>query len=597
MDASFVNIAIVVVYLAAMLAFGWWGKSRTKNNSDFLVAGRRLGPFLYTGTMAAVVLGGASTVGGVGLGYKFGISGMWLVVAIGAGVLLLSLLFASTIQKLKIYTVSQMLTLRYGSNATQTSGIVMLAYTLMLCATSTGAYATIFVVLFGWDRALAIAIGGGHRAGLLDHRRHVVHHADRQGAVRHQDGRHLLPDAAVHARTTPAASTGSAAGWTPRFFQIDGIGAQTIITFFVVYTLGLLIGQDIWQRVFTAKTPEVARWGGTTAGVYCILYGAAGALIGLGARVALPQIDVKALGKDVVYAEVATHLLPVGIGGLVLAAAVAAMMSTASGALIAAATVARADVLPFVAGWFGKTVNTDDTDNPEHDVKANRMWVLGLGIVAIVIAIVTKDVVAALTIAYDILVGGLLVAILGGLVWKRGTGVAAAASMAVGTVVTLGTMIILEINAEVPLDGIYANEPIYYGLAASAVVYIAVSLLTKPTDPAVMQNWRRRVAGERGRGRKGPGPDALGPGLAGSRPQFPRVKGRRRRSPSRGRAVGLWQLNGPLARITHFPPAQGILHLPRAPPVSRRPGSPPRPGERAGRPLREAPRPRSPRHH
>ena len=36
----------------------------------------------------------------------------------------------------------------------------MLAYTLMLCVTSTIAYATIFVVLFGWDRALAIAIGG-----------------------------------------------------------------------------------------------------------------------------------------------------------------------------------------------------------------------------------------------------------------------------------------------------------------------------------------------------------------------------------------------------------------------------------------------------
>ncbi len=200
MDANFVNIAIVVVYLVAMLAFGWWGKSRTKNNSDFLVAGRRLGPFLYTGTMAAVVLGGASTVGGVGLGYKFGISGMWLVVAIGAGVLLLSLLFAGTIQKLKIYTVSQMLTLRYGSQATQTSGIVMLAYTLMLCATSTGAYATIFVVLFGWDRCARHRHRRRHRAGLLHHRRHVVHHPRRPGPVRHQDRRHLLPDAALHAQ-------------------------------------------------------------------------------------------------------------------------------------------------------------------------------------------------------------------------------------------------------------------------------------------------------------------------------------------------------------------------------------------------------------
>src|SRR6476661_5061292 len=122
-------------------------------------------------------------------------------------------------------------------------------------------------------------------------------------------------------------------------------------------------------------------------------------------------------------------------------------------------------------------------------------WVLVLGVVAIVIAIITKDVVAALTIAYDILVGGLLVAILGGLIWKRGTGIAAAASMGVGSVVTLSTMIILEINAKEPLEGVFANEPIYYGLLASAVVYVAVSLLTKPTDPAVMKNWHERVAG------------------------------------------------------------------------------------------------------
>ena len=50
----------------------------------------------------AVVLGGASTVGGVGLGYKFGISGMWLVVAIGAGSALFSGVFFPT-QLLQTY--------------------------------------------------------------------------------------------------------------------------------------------------------------------------------------------------------------------------------------------------------------------------------------------------------------------------------------------------------------------------------------------------------------------------------------------------------------------------------------------------------------
>lgn len=495
MDASAINSAIVIAYLVAMLAFGWWGKSRTKNNSDYLVAGRRLGPLLYTGTMAAVVLGGASTVGGVGLGYKFGISGMWLVVAIGSGVLLLSLLFAGMIQRLRIYTVAQMLTLRYGTRSTQTSGIVMLAYTLMLCATSTSAYATIFVVLFGWDRWVAIAVGGAivlvysTIGGMWS-----ITLADQVQFVIKTVGVFLLMLPFV--LNAAGGFDGIRQRVDASFFQWDGIGVQTIITYFVVYTLGLLIGQDIWQRVFTAKTPGVARWGGTTAGIYCVLYGLAGAVIGMAARVALPDIDVKNLGKDVVYAEVATHVLPLVIGGLVLAAAVAAMMSTASGALIAAATVARTDVVPFVASWFGRKVTVEHDRNPEEDVRENRWWVLGLGVAAIIIAILVKDVVAALTIAYDILVGGLLVAILGGLVWKRGTGLGAAVSMGAGTVVTLGTMTWLEIHAAVPLDGIYANEPIYYGLIASAVSYIAVSLLTPRTDAGVMLAWERRVSGK-----------------------------------------------------------------------------------------------------
>ncbi|MCG3005628.1 sodium:solute symporter, partial [Escherichia coli] len=75
---------------------------------------------------------------------------------------------------------------------------------------------------------------------------------------------------------------------------------------------------------------------------------------------------------------------------------------------------------------------------PEHEVSNNRWWVFGLGVVIMILAIVVDDVVAALTISYDILVGGLLISILGGLIWRRGNGVGAAWSMAAGTAVTLG---------------------------------------------------------------------------------------------------------------------------------------------------------------
>lgn len=130
-------------------------------------------------------------------------------------------------------------------------------------------------------------------------------------------------------------------------------------------------------------------------------------------------------------------------------------------------------------------------------MRSNRLYVAAFGVAMIVIACVLQDVVAALTVAYDILVGGLLVPILGGLLWRRGTGAGALLAMAVGTVATLTTMFVV--------GDIYANEPVYVGLAAGLVAYVVASLGSRPTDPAVLAEWDRRVSGENSR----PAPTAV----------------------------------------------------------------------------------------
>lgn len=471
------NLAIILLYLAALIFFGYMGKRRAKNAEDFRVAGRRLGPLLYTGTMSAVVLGGASTVGGVGLGYTYGISGMWLVVAIAAGVILLSLIFAPIISKLKIYTVSQMLTLRYGVRATQVSAIVMLGYTLMIAVTSTAAYASIFRVMFDIDRTWAILLGSlvVIAYSLLGGMWSITLTDMMQFAI-------MTVGIFLFMLPFSLSRTGGWEGLSERlsaeYFSLGTMGTNSIITMFVIYTLGVLVGQDIWQRVFSARSPEVARWGGTGAGVYIALYGVAGAVIGMAAAVLAPGLE----SQDDAFATVAQNYLPTGVGGVVLAAGVAAMMSTASGALIAAATVARVDVVPFLTG---KPALAEGADEPDTALAADRIYLLVLGVLATALAIFLTDTVTSLTIAYDILVGGLMVAILGGLIWRRGTGAGAAASMLVGSVVTLVCM---------PVFGVLANEPIYYGLLSSLVVYLVVSLLTKPTSPEVMSAWDARLA-------------------------------------------------------------------------------------------------------
>ena len=56
------DISVVLAYALAMLLLGWYGMRRARNQEEFLVAGRNLGPAFYLGTMAATVLGGAATV-------------------------------------------------------------------------------------------------------------------------------------------------------------------------------------------------------------------------------------------------------------------------------------------------------------------------------------------------------------------------------------------------------------------------------------------------------------------------------------------------------------------------------------------------------
>ncbi|WP_328452211.1 sodium:solute symporter [Streptomyces sp. NBC_00386] len=474
-----VDYTVIVVYLAGMLAMGWWGMRRAKSKSDFLVAGRRLGPVMYSGTMAAIVLGGASTIGGVGLGYQYGLSGAWMVFTIGLGLLALSVFFSARIARLKVYTVSEMLDLRYGGRAGVISGVVMWAYTLMLAVTSTIAYATIFDVLFDMNRTLAIVLGGSIVVAystlggmwsitLTDMVQFVVKTI---GVLLL-----LLPIAVVKA----GGFSEMKAKLPTEYFDPLGIGGETIFTYVLIYTFGMLIGQDIWQRVFTARGDRTAKWGGTVAGTYCLVYALAGAVIGTAAKVLYPKLP----SADTAFATIVKDELPVGVRGLVLAAALAAVMSTSSGALIACATVANNDIWSRLRGAVRRT--EDGHERERDEVKGNRVFILVMGIAVICTAIALNNVVEALTVAYNLLVGGLLVPILGGLLWKRGTVHGALASVVVGGLAVIGLM---------AAYGILANQPVYYGLLLSLAAYVIVSLATPATDAAVLATWRERLAG------------------------------------------------------------------------------------------------------
>ncbi|MGK9616926.1 sodium:solute symporter, partial [Salmonella enterica subsp. enterica] len=86
------------------------------------------------------------------------------------------------------------------------------------------------------------------------------------------------------------------------------------------------------------------------------------------------------------------------------------------------------------------------------------------------IALIVTDVISALTLAYNLLVGGMLIPLIGAIYWKRATTAGAISAMALGFVTSLVFMV---------KDGLEANTPIYYSLGVSVVSFVLVSLLSR----------------------------------------------------------------------------------------------------------------------
>lgn len=446
-----IDLSLIGLYLLLVLGVGWLGWKRAKTRDDYAVAGRRLAPLMFTGTMATTVLGGAATMGSMGLGYQYGISGVWLATSLGMGLIGLSLFLVTPLLKLNLHTVTQVLALRYRPRVRLLGAAIMMVYDLMVAVTSIIAIGSIIEALLGIPFLYAIWIGGGV----------VVVYVFLGGmwSLTMTDIFQFIMMTVGLLFILMPASVIHAGGWKNMkailpdgFFSLTNIGLPNIITYFLIYCLGMFIGQDIWQRVFTARSTKVACWGGFAAGIYCIIWGAMGAIIGMSCRVFLPDIG----NPDAVFMAAVQTVLPVGLRGIVIAASLAALMSTASACIMATSTLFVYDIY---AGLFGKE---------KCSIKTDRCATLIFGLIILILASLIGDVITALTVAYTVLVGVLLVPLIGAICWKRSSTTGAISAM-----VSSGIIIIYFMSRY----GLQTNSATYYGLLANLVTFVAISLL------------------------------------------------------------------------------------------------------------------------
>ncbi len=382
-------------YLIAMIIIGIYASKKRGGVEGFFVANRSGGLLLITGSLVATILGGSSTIGMAGLGFSKGLPGAWWLLvgcvglAIGGGIL------ARRVRKTGAYTLPEILGQRYGEGVRKTASIIILSSWLGIIAGQMIAAGKILSVLFpGATLICLISIAGGVMIfyTLLGGQYSVLKTDVIQAML-------ILFGVILTVITGTELSGGFAMvvqrlpGDFTRFPANYEMSWSYIINLAIFVGTAYLVGPDIFSRFLSARDGRVARsaaW--ITAGILVfIAFGIT--WIGMTARVLYPGISA-----EQAFPHMVMNVLPGILSPLVIAALLAAVMSSADTCLLTAGVIMTSDIL---GKWLqGK--------GDQRLLIYSRFFVMIIGLVSLGIALYEQGIIKSLLLGYTVFTSGLV---------------------------------------------------------------------------------------------------------------------------------------------------------------------------------------------
>lgn len=236
------------------------------------------------------------------------------------------------------------------------------------------------------------------------------------------------------------------------------------ISRWTVITIGMMMFPHVTLRFFSGKSLKVLKWSSVFSSIYLTSIYVFLPAVGMAGNLLLPNLA----SPDTVFPELLLKYTPVVFAALVISGALAASMSTGDSQLHAVSTMVSTDIY--------KTY-IDKSADEHKQYKVAKLATLLFGFCSVIVALMRPGLISDILALANGGVAALAPAMLGGIYWKRSTPKAALGSILTGEAVMLVTTFVFP-N---PL-GIMAG---LWGMAAALVVFIAVSLNTKPTETTV----------------------------------------------------------------------------------------------------------------
>jgi SSS family solute:Na+ symporter len=179
---------------------------------------------------------------------------------------------------------------------------------------------------------------------------------------------------------------------------------KTLATYLFLVGSSYLVGPDIYSRIFCARNKKTARSATLIVALASVPFAFMIALIGMSARVLFPQINPEAS-----FPTIISHIFPVGLNGLIIAALLSAMMSSADTCLLTTSTILSMDVIkPFLKLDLSE----------KRLLFLSRFFIVLIGLLSLLVALWLKGVISSLLLGYTVYTSGLVFPILLGF-WRH----------------------------------------------------------------------------------------------------------------------------------------------------------------------------------
>ena len=423
MDRNATVLLICGIYFVIIIAVGIFASRKNKKTSDFLVAGRALGAGLIAIMLTSVQIGVGIVLGGTHNGYTDGVwYGMYYALGCGGGLILAGLLTARKLRNKEGYVPIDYFASRYGesrgirfwawlSNVPSMLGIFIAQ--VLACASILSGFGMTFgqgVVATAAGIILYVLVGG--RLGIA--------YTNTIQVTIISIGIPLLFGTML-TNYTGAGGTLSEIYLTP--FIPDGKFTR-FIYLTLPFFLSISVSYDAYSCIQSAKNFRAAQVGAILGGIFVIIIGIMCSSIGVMAAKLFPGL------QSGVFTVATTSVLDPVSAGVVIAAIMAAAMSSANGMLLCLGSSFSRDL-------YNKFLHpeVENLDDLPRSKAISMLSILVCGGIGVLFAFVMTDILDAMIIFNYPYMGSLMIPLLGGLLWDGATRKGAFAAAISGGVV------------------------------------------------------------------------------------------------------------------------------------------------------------------